>query len=80
MSVRLKNYSTNGVTQTEWNSDYGWDSNSPVGPDGFQYSFGPNEVKNFMDDNTAINLVANVNGGKVINTVADPIPFGQSQS
>jgi hypothetical protein len=80
MSIRLQAWSTNGINQFEWNPDFGWDSNSPVNTDGFQFTFGPNEDKNFLDDGPAIALAANVNGTKVDTVVEDPIPFGSSRS
>ena len=77
MSVRIKQKGLN--TGTPGDDDFtevvdtSLDQRTAYDSEGYQYHFGPNEARNFLDDGRSIAIESS---GTSINVVADPIPFG----
>lgn len=75
MAVRIKKYSINGIEQTEV-TNLTWVDNTVFDNEGYGYTFGVNEVKNFLDEGRGASVAA---FGSADDIVEDAIPFGTSR-
>lgn len=75
MAVRVKRYTPAGIEQRE-NQDEAWENRITV-VDGQQFHWGPNEVRNFMDDGVGLAHAAFSSADSI---VQDTIPFSSSRS
>ena len=72
MSVRVKRWPNTVIESKEHDTDT-TQSQREVTKDGYTYHFGPNEVKNFMDDGVGAAVAAFAPGSDI---VEDQIPSG----
>jgi hypothetical protein len=79
MSVRVKRYSIQGNEQNDYvpGDDAGKISDRETTVDGQTFHWGPNQVRNFLDDSVGKRHAA---FGSAANPVEDAIPFGTSRS
>ena len=78
MSVRVKRYSTDGIGEASFENLGGSSvTQRETTVDGQTFHWGPNEVRNFLDENVGRRHAA-FNPGT--NITLDPIPFGTATS
>lgn len=80
MGVRVKtfgNVQTAGVMPEVVDSSL---DQREVTVDGMSYHFGPNEVKNFLDEGVGAKAAVFRSGGSADGIVEDAVPFGDSRS
>lgn len=81
MSVRIKKYNEQADPPGDDNAtefdDLSNDQRTAIDNEGYQYYFGPNEVKNFLDDGRGISIAGS---GTTLTVNQDPIPFGSALS
>lgn len=81
MSIRIKQKGLNiGVPGDDDFTevvDTSYDQRIAIDNEGYEYSFGPNELRNFLDDGRG-NSVAS--SDTTVNVLTDPIPFGSPLS
>ena len=86
MSVRVKKYLNNTGTGTEAvvaQTEYKDNSieNRETTVDGYTFHWGPNEVRNFLDDGVGLAHAAFQSADATEdNAIADTIPFGDARS
>lgn len=73
MSVKLRDYSKNGIGQPEWVEQT--QSQSEVTFNNMTFNLGMNQTRNFADDGVGIGFT-----NATENIVQDTIPFGDSRS
>lgn len=79
MGVRVKRYPGNGLGRTDFdsNDDKGTIADRETTVDGQTFHWGPNEVRNFLDDSVGIRHAAFKGGTTIIQE--DSVPFGTSR-
>jgi hypothetical protein len=78
MSVRVKRYANESPDRAEPYPQAGKISDRETTVDGQTFHWGPNEVRNFLDDSVGERHAAFYGGASVI--TEDAIPFGGSHS
>lgn len=81
MAVRIKqkglNIGSPGDDDFTEYVDTSYDQRIAIDNEGYEYSFGPNEVRNFADDGRGLSVASS---DTTVNVLQDAIPFGSALS